>query len=185
MFQQRGQFLAIDGFGNVIVHARGQESFPVTGHGMGCHGGNGDFGFGIGKRADGLGGGNAVHTGHLNIHEYQIVVAPFHAHHRFATIIGNVGAMAQSLQQADRDLKVDGIIIDDQQPHGVPRIGQRRGGVGIWNFFHGFHRIGYQGIKKDRGGDGMGQDGSKSHGQRTVLKDGIRCSECEHQFGAF
>ena len=57
----------------MIVHASGQALFAIPVHGVGGHGNDGKFGKSrIG--ANGLGGGDAVHDGHLHIHEDDVVI---------------------------------------------------------------------------------------------------------------
>ncbi len=75
MAEQLGQCAEIQRLGEVIIHPGLQALVPVAGHGMGGQGNDGEVvTLYIASRIANLTGGlEAVHAGHLNIHEDQIV----------------------------------------------------------------------------------------------------------------
>ena len=120
--------MAIDGLGQIIVHARRQTGVAIALHGIGGHGDDHHIALARRQAADNAGGGQSVHARHLHVHEDQIVVAALDQGDRLAAIVGHVGAMAQLGQQPHRHLLVDGVVLGHQNPQGQGR--QRHRGMG-------------------------------------------------------
>src|SRR4029434_10662645 len=72
--QERGkQLIGVDGLAQMVVHSCRTAHVSVAVHDIGCHGNDGDRSEArIG--ANGLGGSDAVHDGHLHVHEHNIVI---------------------------------------------------------------------------------------------------------------
>ena len=65
--------------------------------------------------ADRLGRLDAVHPGHLDIHQDDVVLAALDQNDRLAAIVGDIGAVSQPCQQARGDTLIDGIVLSHQQ----------------------------------------------------------------------
>ena len=63
-------FAELDGLGEVVVHAGGEAAFAVAVKSVGGEGDDGGMGVGA---ANGGGGFEAVHAGHLTVHEDKVV----------------------------------------------------------------------------------------------------------------
>ena len=110
------QFIQTHRLADVVVHARRQTAFAITLHGIG------------GKRADGrpasapLTASNdgcrleAIHIGHLAIHQHQIVFPFLQSLHSLASIDHRVGSQPEFLEQPQRDPLVDFVIFSQQYP---------------------------------------------------------------------
>ena len=55
-------------------------------------------------------------SGHLAVHQDQIVLALFQRFHGFASVHHRVGGQAQLLQQAQRDALIDLVVFGQQNP---------------------------------------------------------------------
>lgn len=109
----------IDRLGDVSVHACSQRGLFVLLEGVG---GNGDnrqlcqtF---IRQCADLLGRFVAVHNGHLDIHENQVIITGcglLHHFHSDGAVIGLLGDDAGLLKDGDGDFAVQLVVLNDQQ----------------------------------------------------------------------
>lgn len=81
-------------------------------------GGQGDHvgaGFFVGL-AQSLGGLDAVHLGHLDVHQHQIVFLVFGGFEHLQAVCGHVGVVPKPAQQAEQHLEVDLVVFGDQNP---------------------------------------------------------------------
>ena len=107
------KLLGFDRFGQIIVHARFEASFPVAFHGVGRHGhdGNADLRFRF-PASDGRRGLEPVHHGHLDVHEDEVEHPPGPRFDRPFSVPGRGHRMAAFLEQVDGDFLVDRIVLD-------------------------------------------------------------------------
>lgn len=67
LVQRIQQNVDVNGFGNVVVHARRKRLLLIFLESIGCHGNDGNVGLSVvAQRPDLPGGGIAVHLGHLH-----------------------------------------------------------------------------------------------------------------------
>ena len=94
--------------------------------------------------AQGAGGAQAVKAGHLHVHQHQVVVAGAQPVQRLQAVAGHVGLQAHALQQVQRHLLVQQVVVDHQQPAagvrpplrlvvGLGRAAATGCGVGQWH----------------------------------------------------
>ena len=114
--QQPGEFaqqlIEVDGFGDVGVAAGFQRRGAVTGQRIGR---NRQDRQGQAFAAQDAGGFQAVEVRHVNVHQNGVVVAGRRPGNGFATIFGDLHLRAGPLQELQRQLLVDGIVLGDQQ----------------------------------------------------------------------
>ena len=65
---------------------------------------------------DAAGGFEAVHLGHLDVHQDDVVRQLADRFDRFEPVRGDVGAVAQRLEHEHGDLLVDGVVLGQQDP---------------------------------------------------------------------
>ena len=77
---------------------------------------------------------DAIHFGHMHVHQDQIVCLARECIYRFPAIGCNVGIIPQLLQHALHDLLVDQVIFRQQDAHGmrVCHVAVKRIGIGRW-----------------------------------------------------
>ena len=101
-FDALPQLLHVHGLGDIVIHTGGQIFFPVTGHGVGCHGDNGNI------RAvtagpsgpDGPGGIHAVYHRHLHVHYHEVEIFPLQELQGLLAVDGPVHGMAVFFEHA-------------------------------------------------------------------------------------
>ena len=100
-FQHLQQVRDIQRLCDVAVHARIQGVLLVLLKGVGGHGKNGDACLaGVGQSADTPGGFVAVHPGHLDVHQNQVVLPGhglLHLFHCFNAVSGGIHKEARFL----------------------------------------------------------------------------------------
>ena len=67
------------------------------------------------SRADGGGRSNAVHSGHMHVHQDHIVIERLDLLHRLLAIAGEVDMVAELGQESGRHQPVGGDVIDHQE----------------------------------------------------------------------
>ena len=77
-------------------------------------------------------GGEAVHLGHLHVHQHDVVELARQRLEHLEAVGGDVGAVAHALEHAQRDLLVHGVVLGEQDAQrnarrqlGVDRRGRR------------------------------------------------------------
>ena len=129
---RRHQLFDPDRLHEVVVHPGGQEPLAITLHRLGGHRHDprprirGPPLDDPARRLD------AVHLGHLDIGEQQIVGLPLERLERLDPVPGHVGSIAELLEQPERELLVHHVVLGQQDPQRVPRAelridGARRG----------------------------------------------------------
>ena len=105
----------IDRLGDKIVHARVLAGAPVVVEGIRGHRQNGGAAP-FGQHADGSRGLQAVHVGHLHVHQDQVVRAGLRLGQRLDAIHRQVYGQANAVQKIERHLAIDRIVLRQQQP---------------------------------------------------------------------
>ena len=114
--QQGGkQLVRVDGFGKVAVHARFQAQVAVAAHGVGRHGQHGQIRPGR-VLAQKPGGGQAVHHGHLHVHQHQVVGGLGEHVQCHLSVLGYVYHQACATQQFGPHLLVEVVVVHQQHP---------------------------------------------------------------------
>src|SRR3546814_873137 len=91
----------VDGFGDVVVHAGGEAAVAVLFGGAGGHGDDGGV-VDVAFEAADLGGGlEAVHAGHLDVHEDGVEAGAAHGGEGGAAVVGDFGGVAEVFEDAD------------------------------------------------------------------------------------
>lgn len=92
------EFIALEGFAEVAIHASSQAPFTIFGQGVGCERYDGDMSGSIFEKTDFARGGIAIFNGHLAVHEDEVVLALFPLlDNRFA-VVANESLVAQFLE---------------------------------------------------------------------------------------
>jgi hypothetical protein len=60
----------------------------------------------------------AVELGHLQIHEYEVVVGACNGRHGLQAVLDDVRGVAVSLEQAQDELLIDGVVLCHEDPQG-------------------------------------------------------------------
>ena len=121
------ELFGADRLGQVTVHASGQAGLAVALHGVGRHGDDVDV---AARRPDATCRFEAIHLGHLHVHQDEVVRQRRHSLDGFEPVRGNVGAVAHRLQHEQRDLLVHGVVLrqqDAQRMALTERLGVDRG----------------------------------------------------------
>ena len=108
----------MDGLGQVVLHARIQAALAVAFHGVGGHGDDGQV-VEPGFLADGSGGGQAIHFGHLDVHQHQVVVVGrgrLYFCHGIMAVDGGLDLYAGFFQKGQGHGAVELYVIDQQHP---------------------------------------------------------------------
>ena len=124
----------IDRFSQILIHAFGHQPLPLAGRGVGCHGYDGrllvtPFG------TDRLAGGDAIHDGHLDIHEDEIKFHAMSQFHRLAPVLAGMDFGHQLFKQGGDQFQVGGVIIYGQHIDGSGCPGQQQWGLGGQRLF--------------------------------------------------
>ncbi len=92
--------------------------FPVALHCPRSHGDDGDPDAALPRLAapDTPCGLEAVHLGHLAVHQHEVVGDAPEGSERLVPVPGDVGPAAQLLEDLDGDELVDGIVLHDEYP---------------------------------------------------------------------
>lgn len=87
------EFVDADGFREIIVHPFGETFFAVLSGGIGGHGDD-DGPVAVAFSADDPGGFEAVHFGHLDVHEDEVVWGFVEFFEGLDAVLGDVGFIA-------------------------------------------------------------------------------------------
>ena len=111
MPQQRVEGIGVDRFGKAIIHADITYAPPFFRHGVGGQRNDRQIRPDFTKDA---GGDISIHDRHLQIHQYQIVIAGRGRCHGFLAVIDGVHRGTRNLDQFAADLPVEIIVVDQQ-----------------------------------------------------------------------
>ena len=75
--------------------------------------------------ADAARGVEAVHLGHLDVHQHDVVGLPLERLERLEAVRRDVGAVAQLVEHPERDLLVHGVVLGQEDPQ-RRRLGHAR-----------------------------------------------------------
>jgi len=120
--QRLGQGLWGNRLGDVVVHARFQAVLPIALQGVGGHCDDGDpvlLDRGL-RIADVARGFEAVHLGHLYVHEHKVVVERLKRPDGFGAVGHGVRSQSQFLEDAERHLLVGDVVLGQQDAHRAP-----------------------------------------------------------------
>ena len=110
---ERGSQLAdLDRLADVVVHAGGEAGLAVAVHRVGGHGD--DARLTLEVLADPPGGLEAVHLGHLHVHEDDVVGVAADGLEGLEAVEGVVGAVAEALEDQEDELLVGGVVLDGE-----------------------------------------------------------------------
>jgi len=113
--EERIELGGAEGFGEIAIHAAGEVALAIALHGVGGDGVDGQVCAGVLLLlADGEGGFNAVHVGHLDIHEDAVEDLGFEEFEDLETTGGKGCAMASLFEQAQGELLVDEVVFGDE-----------------------------------------------------------------------
>ena len=112
---QRGaQVLQKHRLAQIVVHAGGQTGLAVLAQGVGGHRDDPRALFGRPFVPDAPRRLEPVHSGHLDVHEDDVVALPAQRVQSLLPVGGHVRRIAQPLQQEKRHLLVDHVVLGDQ-----------------------------------------------------------------------
>jgi len=156
------ELLELYGLSDKAVHADGGAQIAIALEGIGGEGDDARGAGGILAAADFAGGFVAVHLGHLDVHQDEIVGLGVASSDGLVAVAGDIRAVTKALKEADGDLLVDGVVFDEEDGEGdfrrerADRGDGRRGGIGDAGLAL------KQGMERaDKGGsaDGLGERG--------------------------
>lgn len=113
------EFGGADGFAEVVVHAGGSAGLAVADEGVGGEGDDVGGGAGGGMGAEVAGGFEAVHLGHLDVHEDDVVGLALDGGEDLEAVGGEVGAVAEAGEHVEGDLLVHDVIFGEEDVFGV------------------------------------------------------------------
>ena len=123
--ERRRQQLRAHGLGQVVVHARGEAHLAVAAHGVRRH--RDDPQRPVGPLpADPPGRLEAVHLGHLHVHQDDVVRLPLDGVEHLEPVLGDVRRVADALEEPERELHVHGVVLGQEDPQRV--LGAQEGG---------------------------------------------------------
>ena len=129
------ELIGLDRLGDVPVHARGQAAIAVTVHGMGRHGDDRDPPPRLRlAEPDGGRGLHPVHHGHLDVHQDHVEPVVLQHADRLLAVAGHLDLVPAPLEEADRQLLVDGVVLDQEQAERLAATARglgRAGGRGV------------------------------------------------------
>ena len=155
------------GFAEVGVHAGGDAVLAVLGHDIGGEGNDGQA-LAVAapalELADAAGGSEAVHDGHLAIHQDGVVVGLGNAFQGFGAVVGDGDEGRELLQGALGDALIYGVVFDQENVSaaegGVDL--RSRSGMGFVRRVAGEHLV-------SQGGEGGCAYGFEADGVGLVL----------------
>ena len=95
-------------------HPRRQAALLVGGHGVGGEADDRDGAGGAGQAADRLGGGDAVHLGHHDVHQHEVEAAALDRLDGLAAVLHRLDPVAHALEHAGGDQAVGRVVLGDQ-----------------------------------------------------------------------
>ena len=81
-------------------------------------------------RTNCFGGGDAVHDGHLHVHQYSVVVDGFDMFDGRLTVIGDIDDIARLLKDGRSEKLVDAVVFDKEKAFALFVLCVRDGGRG-------------------------------------------------------
>ena len=116
-----------DGLGEVVVHAGLKAALAVSGDGVGGEGDDDGATLGGEDFADAAGGLEAIHNGHLAVHEDDVVGVKVEEAEGLLAIGCEVAGVAGALEEGGDELGVNGIVLGDEDAGGGDGGGRDRG----------------------------------------------------------
>ena len=121
-----GQHALVDGLGQIVIHPLADQALPLAWNGMG--GDRDDRRGGVeGLAADRLGCADAVHDGHLDIHEDDVKRLALGLFDRLLAVLAHHHLAHHLLEHGGNQLEVGGIVIYRQH---LDRLQLARAGLG-------------------------------------------------------
>ncbi len=125
------EFLRVDGFRDVVVHAGGERSFTVAGHRVRGHREDRQT-VTPWRRADPPRGFQSIHDRHLQVHQHEVVRALRGALHAQRAVLGELDVNARRAEQFEGHLLIELVVFDEQdartlQSSKISCLGVRRG----------------------------------------------------------
>ena len=130
--QRRGELLGADRLRDVVVHAGREARLAILGQRVRRHRDDVRAALLRPALADPARGVEAVELRHLHVHQDDVVRLPLERLDRLEAVRRDVGAVAEPLEQAERDLLVHRVVLGEQDP-------QRR--PGALSVGHGLDRL--------------------------------------------
>lgn len=113
------EFADVDGFADVAVHACIEALFAIALHGVGSEGDDRDAASGaVFALAEDAGGGEAVHFGHLDIHQHEVKVALTEGIKGEFAVRDDFDGVALFFEDAEGEFLVDGVILGEEDAEG-------------------------------------------------------------------
>ena len=106
--------MAVDGFGEVVVHAGGEAAFSFACHGAGREGDDRNVCVGVVEGTDLACGFKAIHDGHQKIHQDKIEGSGFASEDGGCALLSGCHGRASTFQEATNYGSVDGVVFDDE-----------------------------------------------------------------------
>ena len=106
------KLVEVDGFAEIVVHTCGQAILAVFAGGVGRY--RDDDGLCCFVCADKSGGFQAVHLGHLDIHEHEVIVVLFQLFEDFFAIGGHAWVVTHFIEDDEGQLLVDRVIFGQE-----------------------------------------------------------------------
>ncbi len=166
-FQDLEQLAGVDGLGQVVVHAGGEARFPVTFHGVGGHGDDGQFPeFFHGP--DSAAGFDPIHDRHGQVHEHGVVgtAGLLQPAQGFEAVGSHVRLRLHLLQDGARNLLVEDVVIYQQnaQPLDGAAPGTRLGSSGLSGLFRDASEVRSDRVEGRVRGDRLGYEPGSADG---------------------
>ena len=120
-----GEVAQLDRLGQVAVHAGFEAGFAVAGHRVGGHRDDARQALRPAPAHDRARGLQAVDLGHLDVHQHDVVVLPRDLLDGLCAVGGDIGAVAEVLQQSHDDALVDRVVFGDEHAQRLRRCGRR------------------------------------------------------------
>ena len=121
------QLLRLDRLGDVAIHADFEAALAIPLHGMGSHGNNGDVPSGSPLAStDRQRGLEAVHLGHLHVHQHQIERLPIEGRHRLLAAACNHDRVSVLFESSHYQPLIDGVVLGEKNVQRTGGSGRRR-----------------------------------------------------------
>ncbi len=150
--QSLGELVQVNRLAHVVVHAGGETDLAVPLHRVGCHGDDSGALATTPLAVDAASRLQAVHLRHLDVHEDDVVWSPPKCLERVEAVHGDVGSVAQLLEQPERQLPVDRVVLGEQDAQ-LRRRSRDRVGLKLVRVFRACR------LRADCGRDGVVEQG--------------------------
>src|SRR5579875_19961 len=121
--------LNVQGLGDVTVHSSGEAAFFVAAHGVGGHGDDGNV---LASEAlvaaNGSGGFEAIHFGHLNVHQDRVERLVFESVQYGFARLDRLDGVPSLFEQAHGESAIDRVVFGDQDFQVVASFTERMAG---------------------------------------------------------